>query len=544
MTSLNQYPQSLGLRKAKHFLRRTSFNYSKTTLQNFSNLTPSQAFDQLTTQQANAWNEPYDPLPNGNPDGNWTSSTQNPTAFSGQVRKRRIISSWWWYNAINQNSLRHKLTFFLHTCFTVSKDNGAGASTHFYDHMRLLDFYAYGNLKTLAKKITFDNSMLNYLDNTKNNANNPNENYAREFLELFTILKGPQAGNGDYTTYTETDVQQTAKVFSGIKVQADRSLIDSDTNLPKGKIYPSKHDKNDKTFSNRFNNHVISGGTTETEIMQELDDFVEMIFEQDATAISYSRKLYRYFVKSEWTDEVENDIIIPLASDLKNNNYELLPIVKKLLTSQHFFDVDDSNSSDETIGSIIKNPLSLLSEVTSFLELPVPNPDSEALEFYQFFTFVHNSFLASTSLNLWAPGSVAGYPPYYQEPDFDRHWFSSNTVLGRYKMIESLIAGRNKIGNNGKIQTELNLPVFIKNNMANASNAKNLVTELASYLYPESISDERRDYFAYNLLEGFSDYYWTTAWSQYINGAEDNVVKARLNSLITRMINAPEFQLM
>lgn len=76
--------------------------------------------------------------------------------------------------------------------------------------------------------------MLDYLDNTKNNANNPNENYAREFLELFTILKGEQVGNGDYTNYTEVDVQQAAKVFSGIKTKHDRTIIDADTNIPMG----------------------------------------------------------------------------------------------------------------------------------------------------------------------------------------------------------------------------------------------------------------------------------------------------------------------
>ena len=74
--------------------------------------------------------------------------------------------------------------------------------------------------------------MLNYLDNTQNNANNPNENYAREFLELFTITKGEQIGEGDYSTYTEDDVIMAAKVFSGFKTKLDRSIIDSDTGIP------------------------------------------------------------------------------------------------------------------------------------------------------------------------------------------------------------------------------------------------------------------------------------------------------------------------
>ena len=78
------------------------------------------------------------------------------------------------------------------TTFTLSKDDGSGKSAHFFDYLNLLQFYSDKSVKDLARKITFDNSMLYYLDNSENNKNNPNENYAREFLELFTIGKGEQ----------------------------------------------------------------------------------------------------------------------------------------------------------------------------------------------------------------------------------------------------------------------------------------------------------------------------------------------------------------
>lgn len=544
MENLNQYSQVLGLRKAKHFLRRTSFNYTKETLNEFAGLTTEEAFNKITGKTKNLWPEPYDHLPDGSPDGNWTSSPKLPTDFDGQFRKRRLVTAWWWYNAMNQNSLHQKLTFFLHTSFTVSKDSGTSSSTYFYDHLRLLENYSFGNIKTLAKKITFDNAMLTYLNNTRNNAKNPNENYAREFLELFTILKGPQAGLGDYTNYTEHDIQQTAKVFSGIKIEPDRSIIDPDTKLPKGKISIDQHDKNDKKFSSAFSEKIIKGKDTEAGINQELDDYVEMVFSEDATAISFCRKLYRFFVKSEWNEEVENNIIKPLATQLKDDNYEILPTVKKLITSNHFFDASDGNSTDEIIGSIIKSPLQLISETVSFFKLEIPNAAKNPEDFYGFFNFVHNSFLTAAGMGFWAPDSVAGYPAHYQEPDFDRHWFSSNTVLSRYKMIESLISGRNLIGNNGNIKTSLNTATFVKNNITNASDAIGLTTELSDLLYPESINNERKNYFAENLLEGFPANYWTDAWTKYINGGDEGVVKSRLDSLITRMINAPEFQLM
>ncbi len=540
--TLDQHTQALGLRNAKHLLRRTSFNYTKETLLEFSNLTPEQAFDKLITTQNSKLPEPYDHKPEDNPHGFWTSSPDG-SSLDGQFRKKIYVAYWWLYNGLHQNSLKQKMTFFLHTSFTVSKFN-AGSSVHFYDHMRLLEYYAFGNLKTMSKKITYDNSMLDYLDNTKNNANNPNENYAREFLELFTILKAEQVGNGDYTNYTELDVQQAAKVFSGIKTQYDRTIIDPDTNLPMGRIDTFRHDKEDKTFSYAFDDTIISGSDIEEGIAQELDSFVEMIFSKEATAVSFVRKLYRYFVKSEWEDEVEENVIKPLAQQLQADNYEILPILKTLLTSKHFYDLDDANNSDEIIGSIIKSPLQLCNEVMSFFKISIPDPVTESEDFFRFFDFLYRFYLSAAGMTLWAPDSVAGYPAHYQSPDFDRHWFSSNTVLSRYKLIESLLTGRNKIRYNNKINVELNIVEFVQNNINEPSYATDLITELADLLYPEPISDERKAYFAQNLLEGFPDYYWTNAWLGYQGSGDDTIVKSRLNALMIQMINAAEFQIM
>ena len=543
MASLSPITETLDFRKAKHLLRRASYVFGKEAINSLVGLSIEKAMDQLSLIKDNSWEEPYDPIPTNNPDGNWLSSTELPNSFKGQSRKRRIVSSWWWYNALQQTTLKHKLTFFLHTSFTVSKDDGSGASTYFYDHLRLLDFYAYGNIKTLAKKITFDNSMLYYLDNTTNNANNPNENYAREFLELFTILKGPQISDDDYTNYTELDIQQAAKVFSGIKTQIDRSIIDPDTNLPKGRIRVNSHDTTNKTFSKAFNNQTIIGGNSEASIISELDSFVEMIFDKEATAKSFCRKLYRFFVKNEISDEIENDIIGPLASELKNKNYELLPTVKKLLSSKHFFDVNDQEQSDEIYGSQVKSPLQLVSEISTCFDLSIPNPTTNNYDFYRFFNFIHNFYLTSSGMVLFSPDSVAGYPAHYQEPSYDRHWFSSNTVLARYKLILSFLSGRNKLGGNNLIYAQLNITNYVKQQIVNPSNAIALIKELSDILYPESINNNRIDYFKENLVEGYPDYYWTDAWLTYINSNDETIVESRLNALITTMINVPEFQL-
>ena len=90
--------------------------------------------------------------------------------------------------------------------------------------------------------------------------------------------------------------------------------------------------------------------------MNELHEFVEMIFSKEETARAYVRKLYRFFVKSEWTENDEINIINPLSQQLINNGFYLVPVVKTLLSSQHFFDTGDSDPTDEILGSIIKSP--------------------------------------------------------------------------------------------------------------------------------------------------------------------------------------------
>lgn len=563
MPSLNPSTAILGHRKAKHLLRRSCFHYNKATLDYFASLTPTQAVDELAQEPSLFWEHPYDWKPDNNTgisDDFWihTPGTTPADYPNGQFRKRAIVSSWWWYNAIKQNSLKHKLVFFLHTTFTISKDNGAGYSSHFYDYLQLLDFYAFGNLKTLAQKITFDNSMLLFLDNTTNNKNNPNENYAREFLELFTILKGPQAGEGDYTNYTEGDIQETAKIFSGIKIQALRDNIDPDTGIPTGYINVSQHNTDAKTFSSAFNNTTISGGNTEADIYNEVEAYVDMVFAQPETAKAYCRKLYRFFVKSEWSQDVEDDIILPLANQLITSNFSLLDITKTLLSSQHFFDEDDADSTDQIFGSIVKNPLQHLSEMIRLLDIKLPNPEAsytpspvsyteDQVNFFKFyFNFCYFAYFPGTGINPFSPDSVAGYPGDYQTPSFDRSWFSSNTIISRYKLIESFISGKNKINAPfTNIWAQFDAVSFVENSnvFSLPSDAHTLVNDVAELLYCESIDEARIQYFM-SVLNDLSPSYWNTAWFQYLQTGDDVQVRIRLEALFNKMLNAAEFQLM
>lgn len=548
MASLSPFTSILGVKNARHLLRRSTFSYTKALVDQLSVLTADQALTFLTQTTPYTISLPYDPSPVASPDGFWTESTALPNTFQNQQRKAIIVSGWWWYNAINSPNLQYKLSHFLSTCFTIQKNGGSGTSTEFYDHVRLLLFYAYGSYKSLAKKMTLDNAMLRYLDNTDNNKNAPNENYAREFLELFTIGKGEQIGPGNYTNYTEADIVQAAKVLTGFKRLANRTNIDPETNLPSGVALFNQHETAQKVFSGAFNNTVIVGATNAAAMHIELQQFIDMVFNQTATSKNIVRKIYRYFVKANITDEVENEIITPLAIDLKNNGYQVLPIVNTLLKSQHFYDLDDDNPNNETIGAIIKSPIQQLGEICKFLHADFPNFSTQAAEFWLGFwvNFAHNVYTVGANMPPFDPDSVAGHPAYFQAPNFDKDWISATTIIARYRIGESLLDGLNRITSNNNIFAKINISQVIKNNniVSDAYDPNILCAELMKALFAQEPDLDRINYFKNTfLLQGFMDYNWFTAWEGYINTNNNSVVEPRLKLLVSNILKSPEAQM-
>jgi uncharacterized protein (DUF1800 family) len=552
MASLNPNTSVLGTVFARHLLRRASFVYSKTVIDQFSVLTPSQALDLLLVDSPLTLSLPYDPQPTAAPDGFWTevpSTTSLPSAFQNQIRKRSIVAGWWWYNAINSPTLKYKLCHFLSTRFTVEKSL-CGASTYFYDHIRLLLYYASnGNYKELAKKMTLDNAMLIYLNNNSNTKSAPNENYAREFFELFTIGKGPQIAAGNYTNYTEEDVVQAARILTGFKAKFDRSVVDTTTKIPKGYNVFSSHDTTStKVFSSAFGNKSITSATAAASMDSELNAFVDMVFNQQATAKNICRKMYIYFVKGKISAEVETDIIAPLATDLYNNGYTILPVLRRLLTSKHFYDLDDSNATDETIGGIIKSPLQQISEIVTYLKATIPDPTTNPDEFYINFwnIFVHNTFLTGANMIPFDPDNVAGHLAYYQAPDFDKSWISSSTLIAKYRLGESLLDGFNRISGNANIKAKINISDVIKNGnlISDASDAYTLTSELCNALFAQVPDSDRVNYFMNSfLLQGLAPFYWTNAWNLYLSDGKNSVVEPRLKLLVSKILSAPESQL-
>ncbi len=459
MAQLTLRENALGKRLAAHLLRRTTYNVNPDRVNEFALKTADEAVEELL-QPANLL-YPDGPLFYGN--GNPVFELGRVTDDSGEVagvlegggnnRLRPYYGLWRIYESIHCPTAQWRIIHWFASLFTLTADGG-GARYH-YHFWRLLRHLSFDNLKTLAFKVTTDNNMLHYLDNHQNRVNNINENYAREFLELFTILKGPVVSVGNYTNYTEADITTAAKVLTGWRLE--RAYTDPETGIVAGQAYYNRHDSSDKTFSAAFQSRTITGAVDEADMYRELQEFVDMIFDQLETARAFTRKMYRFFVSDNIDEEIEVDIIEPLAAELNNNGYQHIPVLKTLLKSVHFYDEDDSDSSNEIIGGKIKSPMELF--CTSVNLLNIENTDQNDLErhFKGNYNRVATEHFTKVGMDIIGPPTVEGFPGYYDETaGFSKAWFKTNVLYERFTYGLSFRRGKVR-NNNGDIPYKMDI---------------------------------------------------------------------------------------
>jgi uncharacterized protein (DUF1800 family) len=556
MASLSPLQGTLGTRRAAHLLRRVSFRYNKSKVDQLASQSVTQALDVLLQPYNQYLTQPIYDDANTSNNENATWILPLPGTPTDQLPNqdfvlRRYVVSWWSDEAMRDPGIVHKMVIFWHQYMAASLQSSG--SKQFFDYLSLLRWGALGNFKKLATKIVTDNVMLLYLNNHQNTAANPNENFAREFLELFTIGKGPQVGPGDYTNYTEDDIVQAARVLTGFRARTDRTIVDPETGIPRGTTSFGTannpvHTPGNKQFSARFNNTVITGATNAAGMYAELDAFVNMIFARPETAKNLCRRLYRFFVSKKITNEIETDIITPLSNTLINNNFEVKPVLQQLLRSTHFFDEDDSDNKDEIIGGIIKSPLELAYHSLSFFNLTPPDAAAQPGANYLF----HERGLAQRMLGLanynpFLPSDVAGYPGFYQDPDYSRAWFNSSTIIARYKVPAMLLSGKLTIGSsvNQPLGVKLDIAPWIKNSgvITDAEDPYVLVQDLLTYMLPEEVDTDRFNYFYITVfLDNLPPADWTYEWQNYLDTGDQTEVKIALERLITAIMYSPEYQ--
>ena len=508
----------LGRLNARHLLNRCLFAPTRSEITEFAEFTIGDALERLLDPGL----QPGPPLQVFGTDPNIAfGETWVDAAPDSSVRgsRKKSLRAWWIGVSMNQEaSLREKMVLFWHNHF-VTEVNVVGIPAYVYDYVDLIRQNAMGNFKNLAAAMTVNTAMLRYLDGVQNTAASPNENYSRELFELFTIGKGPLAEEGDYTFYTEQDVQEGARVLTGWKV--NNTTLSSWFNA-------SKHDMGEKTFSAYYGNRSIPNLGD-----QEYLALIDMIFEKKETARALVRKLYRWFIYYHIDADIEEQIIEPLAEILYQTGYDIQPVLLKLLSSQHFFD-------DGFRGSYIKNPLEFILGSLRRMEVSVPDDLAIQYEFWNLF------YLLATfqEQSLGTPPDVAGWPAYYIEPSFNEVWVNSASLPQKAEFTTKLIHGRYK-----KMATNLVVDVIaLAEQTSQPSDPDTLISEFVELMLPVELSEDQLNQLKEILIPGLPDFEWTAEWNKYKadpgNASLKAAVENALRLLLEEIMHLPEYYLM
>ncbi|MEQ8364245.1 MAG: DUF1800 family protein [Cyclobacteriaceae bacterium] len=577
---LTELTTPLGLKRAAHLLHRATFGPTKDQIDLYANYTPAQAVNQLFGQTLPDPILPIDPET-----GTEWVLTGTTDANSGDRDLQEFFKGWLLGQMLSTGiapnlslaySARERVVFFMHTVLTAIQSKIDNSRSLYFQNQLFRQFaldknlVATINFKELTKKICVDNAMLRLLDGNLNVKGSPNENYARELHELYTIGRGlegtlpPVTDPGDYFLFKELDVQQAARVLSGWDIDTTFSNIDPDTNLPRGKVRgsvtnASAHDNTVKQFSERFGNITIEpdplllNGTNATEesALDEISQLIESIYAQPETAKNICRRIYRYFVYHSIDTTLNDSVIQDMATTFTSNGFKLQPVLEELFKSTHFYEAA-AGVDDDNFGGIIKSPLDLMVGTHRFYNVQLPDPVAAATEFYEKTNDMSRT-ISKMGMNFYEPFDVAGYDAYHQFPIYHRSWISTNYLTERYQFIRELA---DQMPGEG-----IDVVAFVQNNFTNAtiSDARLLIIELAKYLLPvndnltfdpaaddsSGLTAERMNYFLTAFLKSPQidtdpEGSWTFRWN---NPVDMEVVTNQLKSLFNAMMQSPEYQL-
>ncbi len=294
-----------------------------------------------------------------------------------------------WQLGLSTRKFRHKLVLFWHNHF-VTEFNTHGCANYFNDYYKLLHEHAFGNFKDFVMEVGKTPAMLVYLNGNQNVASAPNENYARELLELFTLGEG----NG----YTEMDILGVARALTGWYCdQYSCGPVSFDA---------GNYDDGNKTIFGATSNY-------------DYDGVHDLIFTLRAneTARNICRKFYQFFVYPEINDSVVDQ----LAATFIANNFEIKPVLQQLLKSEHFF-------SEPFFNARIKSPSECLLGFYSRFDIEYLTDYSQDMMGY----------LAYMSYRLGQeygePVDVFGWPEH-------RDWINESTMTSRWGYLSEIIFG-------------------------------------------------------------------------------------------------------
>ncbi len=506
---------------SKHLLFRTVFGPTQPDIEAVQEMGMEEAISQLLADP------PEDPPPIN------YDFAQDPNTPIGETwidkpllegqrgYRRRSLRAWFTGLLVEKGMTVHeKMTLFWHNHFVTA---GTSLPRAEYQYLQLLRTHALGNFRTLTKEMTINHAMLRYLNGHDNSAQAPNENYARELFELFTVGKGNLVAPGDYSTFTEDDVLAASKVLTGWRAPNNAQ----EPGEPQPIFRPFRHDKSTKQLSHHYGNAVIENGDE-----LEYARLIDIIFDSGKPARFLARNLYRWFVYYHIDEAIEQNVIEPLAQVILDNDYEIKPALQALLASAHFYD-------ENSIGCQIKSPADFVATLVRQFSLFTP-PD--LLDKYRYWYLFYQG-IALIQMELLNPPSVAGWQAFYQEPNYNRLWINSVTLPIRlsYSDVFSTIG----LGMGGQ---RLQIDVFgLIAELPNPLNPNDMIRDLAKPVFPMGLSDGQVDFLKEVLIPGLPDEEWTIEYSAYLNDPGNPVIKAavelKLRVMLRTMLSFAEYHL-
>ncbi|MDP5100169.1 MAG: DUF1800 domain-containing protein [Nonlabens sp.] len=413
------------------------------------------------------------------PAPSWANMARNSYANFNTERFPQILA---WtvqsYTDALDLKLKSKMTLFWHNHF-VTRVQDYDAPSWQYQYYNLLQTHALGNFKTLTKEMGKNSAMLVFLNGYQNRRNNPNENYARELFELFTL--------GENNNYTQTDITEAARALTGYNTATD---VGAPITFNTG------------TFDN--NPKTIFGVTAN----YDHDSLIDHLFAVRATEISdfVVKKIYRAFVSPELPAQ---PIIDTLAATFRTTNWEIAPVLRQLFKSEHFFD-------DAAIGSCIKDPMECM--LTFIKEAGFPITDAQL-------QIIHY-FCANLGQEYYNPIDVAGWQG-------DRAWINSSTITGRWQGLEYIM------WTTWNLDQELFRSIALDSSTS-TNDVGIIARDIVDRFVPKSLHTTTDYALATQVFKGDvpQNYFDTNQWNLQWNSVPYQVVL-----LLQHIFRMPEFQL-
>lgn len=307
------------------------------------------------------------------------------------TRTQGVEAQGWWFRRmlVTEAPLREKMTLFWHDHFATSIQK-VKQPVLLMNQNELFRKNAFGSFRDLTQAIVRDPAMMLYLDTQRSNRAMPNENFAREVMELFTLGEG---------NYTEEDVKEAARAFTGLKLNRSNGEVTENVR---------NWDDGEKTIFGKSGKYKGS-------------DVVDLIFEKDACARFMVRKLWEFFAYESPVDSAMED----LARTLRKADYEVGPVLREIFLSKEFY-------GEKAMASQIKCPVQYLVQMLKELEMdsaPVGFPIQGQIQLGQV---------------LFMPPNVAGW-------DWGKAWINTNTLLTRYNIAGYLTKGSFDEGKGGGV---------------------------------------------------------------------------------------------